>query len=219
MRFVCLSVCLLLYVPLNNCSLIWRRHHCQWKTTKFKPMLRAQGLWAGRDLYCATLAVTRGLGFSDIIRMTAPFIRLLRHTGDSNPDPHKYHEIGYIVCFQLPISLYEYEKENIFYKIFFSKTIGPEKFKFNFLFNFEQVTFCILSMCVCIVWSVWVSNFAVVFYGCNMYATFHWDKCYLSCFIPIDSNYPVIGWQGMHPPHWVCQTIPAVVYPGVHGKN
>jgi hypothetical protein len=40
----------------------------------------AQGLWADRDLYLATPAVTRGLGFSGLIRRTAPFSRLLRHT-------------------------------------------------------------------------------------------------------------------------------------------
>jgi hypothetical protein len=43
-------------------------------------MLDAQGLWAGRDLYRATPAVTRGLRFSGVIRTTAPFSRLLRHT-------------------------------------------------------------------------------------------------------------------------------------------
>jgi hypothetical protein len=43
-------------------------------------MLGAQGLWAGRDLYCATPAVTRDLSFSGPIRRTAPFSRLLRHT-------------------------------------------------------------------------------------------------------------------------------------------
>jgi hypothetical protein len=42
-------------------------------------MLGAQGLWAGRDLYRATPAVTRDLGFSGLIRRTAPFSRLLRH--------------------------------------------------------------------------------------------------------------------------------------------
>jgi hypothetical protein len=50
-------------------------------------MLSAHGLWAGRDLYLATPAVTRGLGFSSLIRRTAPFSRLLRHTrgcGGSN---------------------------------------------------------------------------------------------------------------------------------------
>jgi hypothetical protein len=70
---------LLFYVPLKNISLIWRRHHCRWRAAKFRPMLGAQGLWAGRDLYRATPAVTRDLGFSGLIRRTAPFSRLLRH--------------------------------------------------------------------------------------------------------------------------------------------
>ena len=68
------------YVPLKNFSLIWRRHHCRWRAAKFRPMLGAQGLWAGRDLYCATPAVTWDLGFSGLIGRTAPFSRLLRHT-------------------------------------------------------------------------------------------------------------------------------------------
>jgi hypothetical protein len=68
------------YVPLKNISLIWRRHHYRWRTAKFRPVLGAQGLWAGRDLYRATPAVTRDLGFSGLIRRTAPFSRLLRHT-------------------------------------------------------------------------------------------------------------------------------------------
>ena len=68
------------YVPLKNISLIWRRHHYQWRAAKFRPMLGAQGLWAGRDLYRATPAVTRGLGFFGLIRRTAPFSRLLRYT-------------------------------------------------------------------------------------------------------------------------------------------
>jgi hypothetical protein len=61
-------------------SLIWRRHHCRWKAAKFRPKLGAQGLWAGRDLYRATPAVTRDLGFSGLVRRTAPFSRLLLHT-------------------------------------------------------------------------------------------------------------------------------------------
>jgi hypothetical protein len=52
------------YVPLKNISLIWRRHHYRWRAAKFRPMLGAQGLWAGNDLYRATPAVTRDLGFS-----------------------------------------------------------------------------------------------------------------------------------------------------------
>jgi hypothetical protein len=72
--------CLRFYIPLKNFSLIWRRHHCRWRAAKFRPILGAQGLWAGRDLYRATPAVIRDLGFSGLIRRTAPFTRLLRHT-------------------------------------------------------------------------------------------------------------------------------------------
>jgi hypothetical protein len=49
---------------------------------------------AGRDLYRATPAVTRDLGFSGLIRRTAPFSRLFNTTHEgmwriySNPDPH-----------------------------------------------------------------------------------------------------------------------------------
>jgi hypothetical protein len=68
------------YVPLKNFSLIWRRHYCRWRAAKFRPLLGAQGLWAGRDLYRATPSLTRDLGFSGLIRRTAPFSRLLRHT-------------------------------------------------------------------------------------------------------------------------------------------
>jgi hypothetical protein len=66
------------YVPLKNFSLIWKCHHCRWRAVKFRLMLGTQGLWAGRDLYRATPAVTRGLGFFSLIRRTAPFNRLLR---------------------------------------------------------------------------------------------------------------------------------------------
>jgi hypothetical protein len=67
------------YLPLKNISLIWRRHHCRWRATKFRPMLGTLGLWAGRDLYRATPAVTWGLGLCGLIRRTAKFSRLLRH--------------------------------------------------------------------------------------------------------------------------------------------
>jgi hypothetical protein len=59
---------LLFYVLLKNISLIWRRHHCRWRAAKFRPMLGAQGIWAGRDLYRATPAVARDLGFSGLIQ-------------------------------------------------------------------------------------------------------------------------------------------------------
>jgi hypothetical protein len=83
--YLCIIICvmfdwlidfLLFYVPLKNISLIWRRLHCRWK---FRPTLRAQGLWAGRDLYRTTPLVTRDLGFSALIRRTASFSRLLQH--------------------------------------------------------------------------------------------------------------------------------------------
>jgi hypothetical protein len=67
------------YIPLKKISLLWRRHHYRWRATKFRPMLGAQGLWAGRDLYRATCCDT-GPRFSGLNRRTAPFSRLLRHT-------------------------------------------------------------------------------------------------------------------------------------------
>jgi hypothetical protein len=53
-----------IYVPLKNFSLIWRRHHAR----RLRPLSRE-----GSD-------VTRDLGFSSLIRRTAPFSRLLRQT-------------------------------------------------------------------------------------------------------------------------------------------
>jgi hypothetical protein len=67
------------YVPLKNISLIWRFHHCLWWAANFRPLLGAQGLWAGRDIYRATAAVARDLRFSGLIRRTAPISCLLRH--------------------------------------------------------------------------------------------------------------------------------------------
>jgi hypothetical protein len=67
------------YVPLKNISLIWRRHHCRWRAAKVRSLLGAQDLWAGRDLYRTSPAVTRDLGFFGLIRRTAPFSHLLRH--------------------------------------------------------------------------------------------------------------------------------------------
>jgi hypothetical protein len=68
------------YVPLKNCSLIWRRHLCRWRAVKFRSMLDTQGLWAGRGLYRATHAVTQDLGFFFFIWKTNPISRLLQHT-------------------------------------------------------------------------------------------------------------------------------------------
>jgi hypothetical protein len=70
-----------IYVPLKNLSLIWRRHHCRWRAVNLGLCLAFRAFSrAGRDLDRATPAVTLGLGFSDLIRRTAPFSRLLRHT-------------------------------------------------------------------------------------------------------------------------------------------
>jgi hypothetical protein len=106
------------YVPLKNFSLIWRRHHCQWRAAKFGPMLCAQGLWACSPsfqdgflmfpfvgiLIGATPAVTRDLGFSGLIQRTAPFSHLLQHTrdphggmGHPHPPPHD-HNLHTIRC-------------------------------------------------------------------------------------------------------------------------
>jgi hypothetical protein len=52
---------------------IWRQRHYRWRTTMFRSMLRNQGLWAGRDFYGATPAVTRDLSFSIVIQRTVPF--------------------------------------------------------------------------------------------------------------------------------------------------
>jgi hypothetical protein len=91
-----LVVYLLFYVPLKNISLtsIWRRHHYRWRTVKFRSMLDTQGFWTGRDLYRATLAVTRSLGFFFRSHPKDHPIQspLTTHEGMwrtySNPDPH-----------------------------------------------------------------------------------------------------------------------------------
>jgi hypothetical protein len=56
-------------------------HHYQWQGCKFRPMLGAQGLWAGRDLYLATPTVTRDLESYGLIRKTSTHIP----HWDSNP--------------------------------------------------------------------------------------------------------------------------------------
>jgi hypothetical protein len=68
--------------PFQDCFHLYGdvMHHCRWRAAKFRPILGIRGLWAGRDFYRATSAVKRGLGFSGLIRRTAPFSHLLRHT-------------------------------------------------------------------------------------------------------------------------------------------
>jgi hypothetical protein len=87
------EIYVLFYVSLKNFSSVWRRHHCRWRAAKFRLMLGAQGLWAGRGLYRTTPAVTQRLGFSGIIRRTTPFTGLLQHARGmwriySNSDPN-----------------------------------------------------------------------------------------------------------------------------------
>jgi hypothetical protein len=52
----------------------------RWRASNFRSVLGTQSHWARRDLYRATPAVTQDLGFSGLIRRTAPISRLLRHT-------------------------------------------------------------------------------------------------------------------------------------------
>jgi hypothetical protein len=49
---------------------IWWLSHCWWHGCKFRPMLCAKGLWAGRDLYGATPTAIRGIGLYDLIGKT-----------------------------------------------------------------------------------------------------------------------------------------------------
>jgi hypothetical protein len=63
--------------PSQEYFTTWRCHYCWWRDARFRSMLSVQSLWAGMDLYRATPDVTRGLGFSSLIRRTAPFSRLM----------------------------------------------------------------------------------------------------------------------------------------------
>jgi hypothetical protein len=62
-----LSLCTVLH-PAQEFFIYMETYHCRWRAEKFWPMLGAQGLWAGRDLYRATPTVTLDIGFSGIIR-------------------------------------------------------------------------------------------------------------------------------------------------------
>jgi hypothetical protein len=63
----CLFIYLLFYVSLKNFPLVWRHQNYRWRAAEFRPIFITQGLWVGRDLYRATPAVTRDLGFSGLI--------------------------------------------------------------------------------------------------------------------------------------------------------
>jgi hypothetical protein len=55
--------------------------HSQWRAAKFRPMFGTQSLWAGRNLYRATPAVIRGLGF--LVPSFSRLLRLTRWCGES----------------------------------------------------------------------------------------------------------------------------------------
>ena len=62
-----LSVDLQPIAYISRKKIYWKRDHCRWMTAEFWTMLGSYGFWAGRDLYRATPAVTRGLGFCGLI--------------------------------------------------------------------------------------------------------------------------------------------------------
>jgi hypothetical protein len=90
------AVCVSEIAILDACLFVWDR--CDWLITycfvsrprifhlyedvtitgNFRPMLGAKGLWVWRDIFHATPTMTRNLGFSGLIRRTAPFSRLIR---------------------------------------------------------------------------------------------------------------------------------------------
>ena len=72
--FDCLFVYLLYYVSLKNFSLMRRRHKYRWKGCII--WAYARSLWAGKDLYRATPALTRELGFSSLIRRAAVTLKI-----------------------------------------------------------------------------------------------------------------------------------------------
>jgi hypothetical protein len=63
---------LLFHVPLRNSSLIRRRHHYQWRAAKFRPMLGAQGLWAGRDFLSSHTCCDTGPRFFSVSSIGPP---------------------------------------------------------------------------------------------------------------------------------------------------
>jgi hypothetical protein len=66
-----------LFIILRPAREFWtqdirRRHHCWSRSTKFRPMFAAQGLWARKGIYRITPAVTRSLCSTDLIRRPTP---------------------------------------------------------------------------------------------------------------------------------------------------
>jgi hypothetical protein len=101
----------LFYTPLKNLSFIWKRHLRRWRAEKFRPMIHALGLWAGRNHLLwhgvsVFLVLSKGPPHSvafydtewyaeDLFQTGSPFSRLLQHAGGmtraySNLDPNGF---------------------------------------------------------------------------------------------------------------------------------
>jgi hypothetical protein len=80
---VCAAVCLFcLFIATRAIfQLSGGCHHCRWQGCKFRPLLGAQGLSAGRDLYHTTPTATRDFGLNGLIRKTGTHVP----QWDSNP--------------------------------------------------------------------------------------------------------------------------------------
>jgi hypothetical protein len=109
------------YAPLKNISLIWRRHHCRWRAAKIRPMLGAQGLWAG-GIFIVPHLLWHGTSVFPVSSEGPPhLVAFTTHEGMwriySNPDPHvgtfngnvnillRYIRISYIYTFITSASL------------------------------------------------------------------------------------------------------------------
>lgn len=77
-------VCLLIYVPSENNSLKWRRHHCQERAVTFWPMLGTLILWTGRKKYIyilfQTFCMKRDFGFCVLMQRTASLLTTSKFT-------------------------------------------------------------------------------------------------------------------------------------------
>ena len=73
-------LCIVLRLAQKYYIYIWICHHCKWRTAKLWSFLSAFDLRTHGGLYRATLALTKSLGFCDLILImrTAPCSRLVR---------------------------------------------------------------------------------------------------------------------------------------------
>jgi hypothetical protein len=78
--FIYLVVCLGFTSHSRFFSLIWRRHHCRWRAAKYSLCLALRTFEQGWIFIVPHLLWHEASVFSGLIRRTAPFSRLLRHT-------------------------------------------------------------------------------------------------------------------------------------------